>query len=71
MFMRLIVERGKVVYEAKHAGVDRKPEAIFLTDFAVRYRYPGWRATKAQAKQALKDCREVRRVIRTAFGLSV
>lgn len=24
MFMRLIVERGKVMYEAKHDGVDRK-----------------------------------------------
>ena len=33
--------------------------------------YPGRYATKAQAKQAIKDCREVRRVIRTAFGLPV
>lgn len=48
-----------------------QPEAIFLTDFAVLYRYPGRRATKAQAQQAIKDCREVRRVIRTAFGLPV
>ena len=47
------------------------PQADFLTDFAIQSRYPGWRATKAQAKQALKDCREVRRVIRTAFGLPV
>ena len=26
---------------------------------------------KADAKQAIKDCREVRRVIRTAFGLPI
>jgi HEPN domain-containing protein len=41
----------------------------YLTDFAVRYRYPGNKATKAHAQRAIKDCREVRRVIRTAFGL--
>lgn len=46
-------------------------QAAFLTDFAVQYRYPGWTATKAQAQQAIKDCREVRRVVRTAFGLPV
>jgi len=33
-------------------------QAAFLTDFAVQYRYPGWIATKAQAQQAIKDCRE-------------
>lgn len=48
-----------------------QPAAIFLTDFAVLYRYPGRRATKAQAQRAIKDCREVRRVIRTAFGLPI
>jgi len=48
-----------------------QPQAIFLTDFAVLYRYPGKIATKAQAQRAIKDCREVRRVIRTAFGLPV
>jgi len=48
-----------------------QPQADFLTDFAVQSRYPGWRATKARAKQAIRDCREVRRVIRTAFGLPV
>lgn len=46
-------------------------QADFLTGFAVQIRYPGRRATKAQAQQALNDCREMRRVIRTAFGLPV
>ncbi len=48
-----------------------QPQAAFLTNFAVRYRYPGQTATKAQAQQALKDCREVRHAIRTSFGLPV
>ncbi len=40
-----------------------------LNKFAVVYRYPGNDATKADAKQAVQDCREVRRIIRQAFGL--
>jgi len=42
-----------------------------LTKYAIFYRYPGYNATKIEAKTVLKDCREVRRVIRTAFGLPV
>lgn len=44
---------------------------IFLNPFAVAYRYPGPSATKTDAKTALKDCKEVRRVVRTTFGLPV
>jgi HEPN domain-containing protein len=36
----------------------------FLNPFAVVYRYPGIRATKTDAKSALRYCKEVRRVIR-------
>ena len=43
----------------------------FLNPFAVAYRYPGPSATKTDAKAALKDCREVRRIVRMAFGLPV
>jgi len=43
----------------------------FLSPFAVAYRYPGIIATRADAKDAITYCREVRRVIRIAFGLSV
>ena len=43
----------------------------FLNPFAVAYRYPGIRASKADAKDAINYCREVRRVIRAAFGLPV
>jgi HEPN domain-containing protein len=44
---------------------------IGLTKYAVLYRYPRFDATKVEAKAAIKDCREVRRVIRNAFGLPV
>lgn len=43
----------------------------FLNPFAVAYRYPGIMATRMDAKDAITYCREVRRVIRTAFGLPV
>lgn len=46
-----------------------QPAALFLTEFAVLYRYPGRIATKAQAQRAIKECRKVRRVIRATFGL--
>ena len=44
---------------------------IFLNPFSVAYRYPGISATKTDAKDALKNCREVRRAIRIGFGLPV
>ncbi len=42
-----------------------------LNIFAVDFRYPGKSATKLDARQAIKDCSEVRRVIRTTLGLPV
>jgi HEPN domain-containing protein len=46
-----------------------RPDLIVLTDFAVDYRYPGSSATKTDAKDAVKRCTTVRRVIRQSFGL--
>jgi HEPN domain-containing protein len=46
-----------------------KPAAQNLTDFAVAFRYPGDNATKADARQALKDCKAIRREIRAGLGL--
>ena len=43
----------------------------FLNPFAVAYRYPGIIATRAEAKDAITYCREVRRMMRIAFGLAV
>ena len=48
-----------------------QPFLIFLNPFAVAYRYPGISATKVDARDALRHCREVRRIIRTALGLSL
>ena len=47
-----------------------QPQAIHMTEFAVRYRYPGISATKAEAKEAIKNCRALRKLMRTAMGLS-
>ena len=40
-----------------------------LTDYAVDFRYPGHAATKSVARQAVVDCKLVRREIRTSLGL--
>ena len=48
-----------------------QPELDTLNKYAIAYRYPGQSATKADAKEAVKDCRRVRRMIRTALGLPV
>ncbi len=48
-----------------------RPVLNVLTKYAVLYRYPKYNATKIEAKAAVKDCREVRSVIRTAFGLPI
>lgn len=48
-----------------------QPQMNALGIFAVDFRYPGKSALKTDAQQAIKDCREVRRVIRTALGLAV
>ena len=45
------------------------PLIATLNPYAVGYRYPGLTATKDDAMAAIKDCKEVRRVIRAAFGL--
>jgi HEPN domain-containing protein len=43
----------------------------FLNAFAMDYRYPGTNATKATAKDAIKCCRKVRKLIRQSLGLPV
>ncbi len=40
-----------------------------LSTFAVAYRYPGISATRVDVKDAIKRCRNVRSVVRQAFGL--
>ncbi len=40
-----------------------------LNDYAVKFRYPGHLATKADARQALKACRSIRGDVRLSLGL--
>jgi HEPN domain-containing protein len=40
-----------------------------LNVYAIDYRYPGSTASKGDAKDAIKNCREVRLAVRQAFGL--
>ena len=48
-----------------------RPDLIILTDFAVDYRYPGTAATKSEAQDAVRRCRNVRIAARRAFRLPV
>jgi HEPN domain-containing protein len=57
------------VLPAEPAWAAMRPVLMALTKYAVLYRYPGYNATKIEAKAAVKDCRDVRRIIRAAFGL--
>ncbi len=47
------------------------PFVAVLNPYGVGYRYPGMTATKADAKAAIKECREVRLSVRTSLGLPV
>ena len=40
-----------------------------LNDYAVKFRYPGHVATRADAQAALKGCRSIRAEVRASLGL--
>ncbi len=40
-----------------------------LTDFAVEFRYPGESAEKEDARDAVKTCKEIRKLMRQQLGL--
>jgi HEPN domain-containing protein len=46
-----------------------RPAWSTLTDYAVRYRYPGETATRSEAKEALALADDVRSRVRSALGL--
>ena len=48
-----------------------QPELDTMNKYAIAYRYPGQDATKTDAKEAVKECRRVREIIRITFGLPV
>lgn len=45
------------------------PSLRGLNDYAVKYRYPGHIATRADAREALKACRSIRVEVRLSLGL--
>ena len=45
-------------------------DLVVLTSFVVEFRYPGQWATKSDAQDAIKRCRNVRLVMRQSFGLT-
>ncbi len=59
----------KLILPIEPGWLSLDPQLDALNKFAVAYRYPGNDATKTDAKQAIEDCRSVRRFIRQAFGL--
>lgn len=59
----------KLILPIEPGWLSLDPQIDALNKFAVVYRYPGNDATKTDAKQAIEDCRSVRRFIRQAFGL--
>ncbi len=72
--LKFIATEDLTVFLAQAARVEPslaslQAQAEFLNQFDLHYCYPGHDATKAQAKQAIKDCRVMRNAIRTAFGL--
>jgi HEPN domain-containing protein len=46
------------------------PALRALNDYAVKFRYPGHAATRADTRAALKSCRSIRAEIRSSLGLS-
>ena len=45
------------------------PSLLLLNNYAVKFRYPGHVATRADAREALKACRSIRGEIRLSLGL--
>lgn len=58
-----------LVFSVEPAWSMLQPHLQRLNVYAIDYRYPGSNATKADAKDAIQDCREVRRAVRLALGL--
>lgn len=46
------------------------PSLLLLNNFAVKFRYPGHVATRADAQSAVKACRSIRSEIRLSLGLN-
>jgi len=59
----------QLLLPTKPLWVTFAPALRRLNDYAVKFRYPGHLATKADARQALKACRSIRADVRLSLGL--
>jgi len=66
-----LVKLLKLILPIKPAWNLLQTDLIYLNAFAVDYRYPGVSATKGMAQDAIKCCRNARKVIRKSFRLPV
>lgn len=82
-YLKAFLQESGIVFPKTHvlidlvnlaSSVDAKlaslvPSVQILEDYAVKFRYPGFDATKSQAQTALKWLRHIRRTIRRSLGL--
>ena len=47
-----------------------QPALLLLNNYAVKFRYPGHQATRADARAALQACRSLRAEVRLGLGLA-
>ncbi len=65
----LLIELLKLVTGPLPSLSNLQPWLIILEDYAVRFRYPGITATKAQSATAVAAVKTVRRELRKALGI--
>jgi len=82
-YLKAFLQKSSVAFPKTHVLVDLlnlastvnakltslNPMVLVLEDFAVKFRYPGFDATTAQARAAMKAIRRIRRAIRKLLGL--
>ena len=60
----------KDVLKIEPTWVNLQQSCVLLKDYAVKFRYPGDKADKVEAKEAVKNCRFIRKTVRQSFALS-
>jgi len=71
MLIDKVHDLGKVLDQVKVANPMwevLRPAAIVLTDYGVRFRYPGSSADKIMAGEAVKHCRLIRELLAVHLG---
>ena len=66
-----LVELLNQILSVKPTWSTLQNDLSYLNTFAVDYRYPGVMATRALARDAIKSCRNLRKMVRTSLGLPI